>query len=135
MVVVSPPGQPHISQARRGELIEVGQGGQVQEDHNGQVGVVNACVESIIHDCEQVSLTCSSLGGRPAADIQWRHGDGSMVTGEMVDLVTLMDSVSVFRTVSTLRMVPGRYISVVNTHVVCNNQLLVCAKYSMKCVV
>ena len=92
-------------------------------------------VDYIIHDYEQVSLTCSSLGGRPAADIQWRHGDGSMVTGEMVDLVTLMDSVSVFRTVSTLRMVPGRYIEVCNIHVVYNTQLVVCAKYSMKCAV
>ena len=34
---MSRPGQPHISQAIRGEVVEVGQGGQVQEDHLGQV--------------------------------------------------------------------------------------------------
>ena len=93
--VVSPPGQPHISQARQGELVEVGEGGQVQEDVEGQV-----------------SLTCSSLGGRPAADLEWRHGDGSLVEGELLDLVTLVDSgaedAAVFRTVSTLRILPAR---------------------------
>ena len=34
---VSQPGQPHISQAVGGEVVEVGQGGHVQEDHQGQV--------------------------------------------------------------------------------------------------
>ena len=34
---MSRPGQPHISQAIGGEVVEVGQGGQVQEDHIGQV--------------------------------------------------------------------------------------------------
>ena len=37
---VSRPGQPHISQAVGGEVVEVGQGGHVQEDHQGQVMVV-----------------------------------------------------------------------------------------------
>ena len=36
---VSQPGQPHISQAVGGEVVEVGEGGQVQEDHQGQVKV------------------------------------------------------------------------------------------------
>ena len=34
---VNQPGQPHISQAVGGEVVEVGQGGHVQEDHQGQV--------------------------------------------------------------------------------------------------
>ena len=34
---MSQPGQPHISQAVGGEVVEVGQGGQVQEDQLGQV--------------------------------------------------------------------------------------------------
>ena len=34
---VSEPGQPHISQAVGGEVIEVGQGGHLQGDSRGQV--------------------------------------------------------------------------------------------------
>ena len=70
-----------------------------------------------------MELTCETLGAYPPADILWRHGDGTLVTGkflssmisncytyasssgEMVDLVTMMEA-NVFRTKSTLRLLP-----------------------------
>lgn len=87
--VISPPGQPHIHQARRGEVVEVGEGGQVEEREGGEV-----------------ELTCETLGGRPAADIVWRHGDGSLVSEEMTELVTMVESERIYKTTSTLRLVP-----------------------------
>ena len=69
------------------------------------------------HDPPQVELTCETLGAHPPADILWRHGDGTLITGEMIDLVTMMEA-NLFRTTSTLRLLPG------------NEETVVCAAFS-----
>ena len=90
MKVVSPPGAPHILEGRLGDLVEVGEGGQVTERPNGQVHYISFHPEDAPAPAPhpphplQVELTCVTLGARPPADIVWRHGDGTRVTGEMV---------------------------------------------------
>ena len=75
------PGVPHILQTKYAEVLEVVEG-------------------------EQVKLECESQGGRPVADIVWRHGDGSKVVSEVTDIVTRMEDQRTFRTRSVLKMIP-----------------------------
>ena len=75
------PGPPHILQAKYGDLVEAAPG-------------------------EVVRLECETQGGKPGADIVWRHGDGSKVEAEVMDIVTRMEDERQFRTRSVLKMVP-----------------------------
>ena len=81
--VYQEPGRPHILQTKLGDVMEV--------------------VESQV-----VQLECDTQGGKPAADIIWRHGDGSRLESEVVDMISRMDDRKLFRTKSVLKFVPDR---------------------------
>ena len=53
--------------------------GGVLVEHDEDVDEFN--VDDNTHGEAQVELTCESLGAHPPADILWRHGDGTLVTG------------------------------------------------------
>ena len=67
---MSRPGQPHISQAIRGEVVEVGQGGQVQEDHLGQVIYLHR-IELAIDDVREGIKKSIFLGKSPKLWVGW----------------------------------------------------------------
>ena len=75
------PGVPHILQAKYGDLIEVEAG-------------------------QEVTLECQTQGGKPGADVVWKHGDGSKVEAEVMDIVTRMEDERTFKTTSVLKMIP-----------------------------
>ena len=77
------PGLPHILQTKHGDVLEVFKG-------------------------EEIILECESQGGIPAADIVWKHKDGTKITTEIVNLVTRMDDNRLFMTYSVIKFVPLR---------------------------
>jgi len=79
--VTHEPGVPYIVQAKYSDLIEVDAG-------------------------EEITLECQSQGGKPGAEIVWRHGDGSKVEAEVMDIVTRMDDERTFRTSSVMKLIP-----------------------------
>ena len=80
VTVYHEPGVPHIKQAKYGDVIEVDTG-------------------------QELELECETQGGKPGADIVWRHGDGSKVEAEVMDIVTRLED-NKFRTTSVLKMIP-----------------------------
>ena len=75
------PGRPHILQAKLGDVMDAVAG-------------------------ELVELECQTQGGRPAADIVWRHGDGSRLEAEVRDIISTMEDRKLFKTTSVLKFVP-----------------------------
>ena len=82
--VLAPPGAPHIEEAREADILETAAG-------------------------RPVRLTCESLGGNPAAELEWRHGDGSPVQAEVLTVITRQEQSKLFRTRSTLTFLPARH--------------------------
>jgi len=79
--VVAPPGVPHITQGRHGEVLEVARGVALQ-------------------------LDCQSLGGRPPAELEWRM-DGLGVTQQQVTQhVKRIGDSQTWRTISTFTFHP-----------------------------
>merc|ERR1712013_902129 len=78
VTVLAEPGQPHIVQARLGTVLEV------------RVG-------------EEVTLQCESLGGIPAAEIEWMLG-GIQVTGGVTAMTSMIEDSKTYKTVSTITM-------------------------------
>jgi len=83
LTVTHEPGLPHILQTKHGDVVEVLEG-------------------------EEVVVECESQGGKPAADIVWKHKDGTNVASEVVDVVTRMDDEKLFKTYSILKFVPEK---------------------------
>eukprot|EP00092_Neocalanus_flemingeri_P005738 GFUD01006178.1.p1 GENE.GFUD01006178.1~~GFUD01006178.1.p1 ORF type:complete len:655 (+),score=165.53 GFUD01006178.1:182-2146(+) len=83
VIVNHEPGLPHILQTKHGDVMEVSEG-------------------------QEIVLECESQGGKPAADIFWKHKDGTKVASEVVDVVTRMDDERLFKTYSILRFVPEK---------------------------
>jgi len=78
VTVLAEPGQPHIVQARLGTVLEV------------RVG-------------EEVTLQCESLGGIPAAEIEWMLG-GIQVTEGVTAMTSMIEDSKTYKTVSTITM-------------------------------
>jgi len=83
LIVNHEPGLPHILQTKHGDVMEVTEG-------------------------EEIVVECESQGGKPAADIVWKHKDGTKVASEVVDIVTRMDDEKLFKTYSILKFVPEK---------------------------
>ena len=83
LTVNQEPGRPHIKQMLAGDVMEV------MED-------------------QLVELECVSQGGKPSADITWRHGDGSRLEAEVVDIISTMEDRKVFESKSIIKFVPER---------------------------
>eukprot|EP00092_Neocalanus_flemingeri_P032751 GFUD01035622.1.p1 GENE.GFUD01035622.1~~GFUD01035622.1.p1 ORF type:complete len:599 (-),score=139.25 GFUD01035622.1:150-1946(-) len=79
--VTSEPGQPHITQATLGDVMEV------------KVG-------------EKVLLECQSLGGKPAAEIEWSDENGKLIEDGVVKKVVLMEDGKTYRSISSLKFSP-----------------------------
>ena len=77
------PGLPHILEAKHGDTLQVERG-------------------------QELRLECETQGGKPVADIEWKHGDGSKVEAEVMDIVTRMEDQMTFRTRSVLKMIPEK---------------------------
>eukprot|EP00092_Neocalanus_flemingeri_P006214 GFUD01006688.1.p1 GENE.GFUD01006688.1~~GFUD01006688.1.p1 ORF type:complete len:620 (-),score=142.32 GFUD01006688.1:112-1971(-) len=94
LTVLAEPGQPHISQATAGDLMELAMG-------------------------QKVTLECESLGGKPAADIQWSYADYADGAAVLADNVTqstgMMEGNTTFRTVSHVTIMPGTDLTVICT--------------------
>ena len=75
------PGLPHILQTKHGDVMKVLEG-------------------------EEIVVECESQGGKPAADIVWKHKDGAdILASEVVDIVTRKDD-KIFKTHSMLKFIP-----------------------------
>ena len=83
LTVYHEPGVPHILEAMHGDTLEVERG-------------------------QELKLECETMGGKPVADIVWRHGDGSKVEAEVMDIVTRMEDQRTFRTRSVIKMIPEK---------------------------
>lgn len=83
LTVTHEPGVPHILQTKHGDVVEVAEG-------------------------EEVVVECESQGGKPAADIVWKHKDGTKVASEVVDVVTRMEDEKHFKTYSILKLIPEK---------------------------
>jgi len=83
LTVTHEPGLPHILQTKHGDVVEVDEG-------------------------DEVVVECESQGGKPAADIVWKHKDGTKVASEVVDVVTRMDDEKLFKTYSILKFIPEK---------------------------
>lgn len=81
LTVYQEPGRPHILQAKLGDVMDAVVG-------------------------EVVELQCETQGGRPAADIIWRHGDGSRLEAEVRDIISTMEETKLFKTTSAIKFVP-----------------------------
>ena len=81
LTVYQEPGRPHILQAKLGDVMDAVAG-------------------------EVVELECETQGGRPAADIIWRHGDGSRLEAEVRDIISTMEDTKLFKTKSVIKFVP-----------------------------
>ena len=83
LTVYQEPGRPHILEAKLGDVMDVVAG-------------------------EVVELQCETQGGRPAADIIWRHGDGSRLEAEVRDIISTMEETKLFKTTSAIKFVPDQ---------------------------
>ena len=77
--VNSPPGLPHIIQAREVDQLEVEKG-------------------------ELVELQCETQGGRPAAELNWVDESGARIISDVTQHVTKQGGSNWFKTVSVLRL-------------------------------
>jgi len=78
LVVNSPPGQPHIREAKEVDQIEAEMG-------------------------ELVELHCESQGARPSAEINWINADGERIVSHVTQHVTRIEESKLFSTVSILK--------------------------------
>jgi len=76
--VNSPPGVPHIWEAREVDQLE------------GELG-------------ELVELHCESEGARPSAELNWINGDGERIVSHVTQHVTRIEDSKLFKTVSILK--------------------------------
>merc|ERR1719317_406655 len=83
----SEPGKPYIMQVMEEEMMVVQEG-------------------------EEVELQCESQGGRPPAEIQWWDGEGRRIVSDVTEHVKRMEDRKTFKTVSTLKFILHRPISV-----------------------
>lgn len=79
VTVLAEPGQPHIAQATLGDVIEVTVG-------------------------QMITLDCESLGGKPAADIQWTYADGTVLSDGVTHQTERMEDNKTYRTASQVAM-------------------------------
>jgi hypothetical protein len=80
LTVTAEPGQPHITQATRADVMQV-------------------------HTGAEVTLECQSLGGKPAADITWTDSSGTALEEEESKIVPMQDG-KTFKSISTLIFTP-----------------------------
>ena len=86
--VQAQPGLPYIAQARRGDVVEVKQG-------------------------EAVTLECTSLGARPAAELVWRYGKVATRGFDIREDVTRLEDGRTWKTSSVFKFVPEEDMEVV----------------------
>ena len=64
-----------------------------------------SCISAILEG-EEIFVECESRGGKPAADIVWKHKDGAdILASEVVDFITTKDD-KIFKTHSMLKFIP-----------------------------
>jgi len=90
VTMIAEPGQPHIAQATLGDVMEV------------EVG-------------KTVTLQCESLGGKPAAAIQWSYADGTVLSDSVSQDIAVMEDKATYRTVSHLTIQPNEDLTVICT--------------------
>jgi len=78
LVVNSPPGQPHILQAKEVDQIEAEMG-------------------------ELIELHCESQGARPSAELNWINAEGEKLVSQVTQHVTRIEETKMFKTVSILQ--------------------------------
>jgi len=79
--VVAPPGVPHITQGRHGEVLEVARGVALQ-------------------------LDCQSLGGQPPAELEWRMEGVGVNRHQVTEHVKRIGESQTWRTISTFTFHP-----------------------------